>query len=200
MSNHKIIESLEHKFLPFDKPSSLKDGCFVGYASMFGEVDLGNDVVEAGAFKKSLRERGAQNIRMLFQHDPDQPIGIWQSIIEDHQGLLVEGKINDEVTKGREVLSLMRDGAIDGLSIGYQIKHSYKNPKTGVRHITEIDLWEISVVTFPMLPQARINHVKHSNSNLNRSQDVKSAAVDQMMNAVLSTKLQTAKNLLKPRR
>lgn len=150
----------ECKFAGLDIETVDPDGSFQGYASVFGRVDMGRDVVERGAFAESIERRGASGIRMLFQHDPAQPIGAWQQIREDARGLFVVGKLATGVTKAREILELMRDKALDGLSIGFRTVQSTKNSRTGVRHIRKADLWEISVVTFPMQPEARIDHVK----------------------------------------
>ena len=136
------------------------NGVFTGYATLFGQVDLCRDRVERGAFEKSLRARTAKQIRMLFQHDPCEPIGTWLEIREDANGLFVKGRIVTDTARGAEVLSLMRAGAIDGLSIGFRTKKSRTDRKSGVRSILEADLWEISIVTFPMLPQARVVQVK----------------------------------------
>ena len=97
---------------------------------------------------------------MLFQHDPSQPIGVWTEIKEDARGLLVRGQLAKDVGRAREVLSLMRGGALDGLSIGFRTVRARSEAGTGVRRVLEADLWEISVVTFPMLPEARIHAVK----------------------------------------
>lgn len=136
------------------------DGSFAGYASLFGAVDLGRDVIEPGAFAASLRRRGASDVRMLYQHDPDQPIGRWLSIREDSHGLHVEGKLSLGVARAREVHELMKSGALDGLSIGFQTLRARNEAKSGVRRILSADLWEISVVTFPMQPGARVTAVK----------------------------------------
>jgi len=136
------------------------DGTFEGYASLFHREDLGRDVVAPGAFRESLASRGAEGIRMLFQHDPNQPIGTWTKIYEDARGLFVRGRLATEVAKAREVLSLMRAGAIDGLSIGFRTVKGVRDARTGVRRLEKVDLWEISIVTFPMLPDARIASVK----------------------------------------
>ena len=137
-----------------------EDGTFAGYASLFGKADLGRDVVMPGAFRASLARRGAAGVKMLFQHDPNQPIGVWSEIREDGAGLFVRGRLTTGVARAREVLSLMRAGALDGLSIGYRTVRARTDRKTGVRTLVEVDLWEISVVTFPMLPEARIAQVK----------------------------------------
>ena len=137
-----------------------ESGTFSGYASVFDAIDLGQELVAPGAFARSLAEKGAAGIRMLFQHNPDEPIGTWLKIVEDGHGLKVDGRINTDVARGREVLSLMRAGGLDGLSIGFRTVRARTDPATGVRHILEADLWEISIVTFPMLPEARIAAVK----------------------------------------
>ena len=97
---------------------------------------------------------------MLFQHNPDEPIGQWLAIEEDRRGLKVRGRINTDVARGREVLALMQSGGLDGLSIGFRTVRARTNAETGIRRIVEADLWEISVVTFPMLPEARVAAVK----------------------------------------
>lgn len=150
----------ERKFAATELTEVEADGTFRGYASVFGEPDLGRDVMLPGAFRLSLAKRGARGIRMLFQHDPAAPIGVWQEIREDARGLLVRGRLTLETARGREVLALMREGAIDGLSIGFKTVRSRSDPRSGLRQILEVDLWEISVVTFPMLPTARVSAVK----------------------------------------
>ncbi|SER20052.1 prohead peptidase. Unknown type peptidase. MEROPS family U35 [Faunimonas pinastri] len=154
------ISAREVKFAPIDLTAVEQDGTFSGYASLFGEEDLGRDVVMPGAFTKSLSARGASGVRMLFQHDPNEPIGVWDEIREDARGLFVRGRLTVEAAKAREVLSLMRAGALDGLSIGFRTIRSRADAKSGVRRLLEVDLWEISVVTFPMQPSARISAVK----------------------------------------
>ena len=136
------------------------DGFFAGYASLFGAVDLGRDVIERGAFAASLQARGPARVRMLFQHDPAEPIGAWSVIREDERGLYVEGRLATGVARAREVHDLMKAGALDGLSIGFEAVRARTDPRTGLRHILRADLWEISVVTFPMLPGARVTEVK----------------------------------------
>lgn len=151
---------IERKFVDLVLDKVDTDGTFSGYASLFGEVDLGRDAVERGAFANSLRRRGAGGIRMLYQHDPNEPIGTWTEVREDRRGLFVRGRLATDAARAREVLSLMRAGALDGLSIGFRTVRAQRDAATGVRRILEADLWEISVVTFPMLPGARIETVK----------------------------------------
>ncbi len=138
------------------------DGTFSGYASLFGEVDLAKDRIERGAFANSLVTRGGAGVRMLFQHDPNEPIGAWTTIREDAKGLYVEGALSPGVARAREVHALMKSGALDGLSIGFRTVRAKRDPASGVRRILEADLWEISVVTFPMLPSARVSNVKNA--------------------------------------
>lgn len=135
-------------------------GRFEGYASLFNRLDLGRDVIVPGAFRASLRRRQPSGVRMLFQHDPAMPIGIWERIYEDARGLFVRGQLALEAPKAREIYALMRAGAVDGLSIGFRAVTGARDRQTGVRRLTEIDLWEISIVTFPMMPEARIETVK----------------------------------------
>ncbi len=156
----------ERKFAPAALSAVEADGTFAGYASLFGRADLGRDMVMPGAFRASLARRGAGGVKMLFQHDPAAPIGVWLDIREDGEGLLVKGRLTTEVAKAREVLALMRAGALDGLSIGYRTVRGRTDAKTGVRALHEVDLWEISVVTFPMLPEARVVSVKDAQVQL----------------------------------
>lgn len=130
------------------------DGLITGYASLFGVPDLGRDVVMPGAFAGTLARRGAAGVRMLFQHDPAEPIGRWIALREDSRGLYAEGQLNLAVQRAREIAALMREGALDGLSIGFRTL-SARPGADGSRRLQGIDLWEISVVTFPLLPGAR---------------------------------------------
>lgn len=155
---------LEVKFSPAPRPTVTADGIFRGYATLFGREDLAGDVVEAGAFAASLARRGPEAVKLLYQHDPAEPIGRWLSIAEDRQGLFVEGRLSEDTARAREVKSLMREGILDGLSIGFRTMKSRPDPAAGVRRLIEVDLWEISIVTFPMLPEARLRAVKAARS------------------------------------
>ncbi len=150
--------SYETKFCRFEADTDLKDGIMIsGYASLFGAEDKGGDVVQKGAYIGSLNrlKKSGGKVKMLWQHDPMQPIGIWDEIREDKKGLYVSGRLLTEVQTGREASALLQAGAIDGLSIGYRTVRSEKTAKGG-RLLHEIELWEVSLVTFPMLPQARV--------------------------------------------
>ena len=150
------------KFASLSLSTLSGDGSFSGYASLFGEVDLAKDRIERGAFAASLAGRGAAGVRMLYQHDPNEPIGAWTVIRDDMKGLYVEGRLSPGVARAREVHALMKTGALDGLSIGFRTVRAKRDAATGVRRILEADLWEISVVTFPMLPSARVSNVKNA--------------------------------------
>jgi uncharacterized protein len=152
--------AVEVKFTSNTLQTLTDDGVFEGYASLFDRTDLGHDVVAPGAFRNSLKLRGAAGIRMLYQHDPAQPIGVWERIYEDGRGLFVRGRLTLDVPKARDVRSLMKVGAIDGLSIGFKVVKGRRDGTSGLRRLTDVDLWEISIVTFPMLPDARITTIK----------------------------------------
>jgi HK97 family phage prohead protease len=143
------------KFHQFDTDLTLGDDHVIeGYASLFGSVDQGGDIVEKGAYKASLG--AGRRVKMLWQHDPREPIGIWDEVREDDRGLYVKGRLLDTVSRAREAAALTRAGAIDGLSIGYRTVKSHKDDR-GRRCLSEVELWEVSLVTFPMLPEARLD-------------------------------------------
>jgi HK97 family phage prohead protease len=152
----------EVKFMALDLKSVEVDGSFEGYASVFNREDLAGDVVMPGAFADSLKARGTAGIKLLFQHDANQPIGVWTTLREDARGLYAQGRLMPEVAKAREVHALMRAGALDGLSIGFRTVRGRRDRASGLRRLEKVDLWEISVVTFPLLPEARIAAVKAS--------------------------------------
>ena len=135
------------------------DGVIEGYASIFERIDMAKDVIEHGAFRASLARRGPGGVRLLWQHDAKQPIGAWSSLVEDSHGLYARGRLNMSVRRAREAFALIRQGAIDGLSIGFKSERARADPKSGVRRIAAIDIWEISIVTFPMMPDARVTAI-----------------------------------------
>jgi len=150
-----------HAPLPLTSRVALsQDGTIEGYASLFGEIDQARDMVMPGAFTQTLQQRGLRKIPMLFQHDPSEPVGIWLELQEDFRGLRARGKLIPDVARGRELLALLRAGAIDGLSIGYRTVRGQIDPRTRVRRLYQVDLWEISIVTFPLLAGARVARVK----------------------------------------
>ena len=170
----KMMNKLDY---PLEIREVREDGTFTGYGSVFGNVDAYGDIVEAGAFAKSIEKKKPA---LLWQHDPTQPIGVWEEISEDKHGLLMRGRLLiGKVAKATEARELLKAGAISGLSIGYMpVRWEYdKAPKEGsddeksrsrVRRLKEIDLWEVSLVTFPANDAARVTGVK----NLATIQDV----------------------------
>lgn len=154
----QIETHLERKFLSSKTALSLTEGSVIeGYASRFDEIDQSGDVVLRGAYATSLaalKDRGGK-VKMLWQHDPAQPIGVWDQVREDERGLWVKGRLLVETRRGAEAAALIAAGAIDGLSIGYRTKRASKGDK-GERRLSEVELWEVSLVTFPMLPTARV--------------------------------------------
>ncbi|MDZ4393033.1 HK97 family phage prohead protease [Cypionkella sp.] len=155
----KMQGAPECKFQQPEARLVVTDGTQVeGYASLFGKRDQGGDVVQKGAYAVSLSRLTLQGraVKMLWQHDPTQPIGVWDEVREDGVGLWVKGRILPEVDKGREAVALLAAGAIDGLSIGYRTVRAERDGK-GQRLLSELELWEVSLVTFPMLPEARVS-------------------------------------------
>ena len=155
---------MERKTLVFEAEIKADgdEGVFTGMASTFGNKDLGNDIIQRGAFKRSLQKRPAKRVKLLFQHDSKQPLGIPTEIVETDKGLRLKGKINLEKQIGRETLSDIKFGSLDGLSIGFSVPKGGADfdRDSGVRILKEIDLHEISIVTFPMNELARITSAK----------------------------------------
>ena len=153
----------------------MENGTFEGYASTFGgNPDSHGDIIAPGAFSETIQHggRNRNGIAMLWYHNPKEPIGVWESIIEDSKGLKVRGILDLEVQRARELHSLMRKGAIKGLSIGWDWyrsskgdikKDSYEIVENGVtrtRLLKQLELWEISPVTFPSNKRAKVTRVK----------------------------------------
>ena len=128
-----------------------------GYASLWGVADLNGDVVQAGAFADSLARTGAGGVRMLYGHDGRAPVGTWDRIEEDERGLFVQGRIMDWSPEARLAQALSRAGALDGLSIGYRTARARRDGR--LRVLSGVDLWEVSLVVFPMLPGARFSRI-----------------------------------------
>ena len=129
---------------------------FEGYASLFGVADGGGDTVAPGAFAASLRRR--PQVRMLYQHFSHAHIGVWEEIAEDARGLYVRGRLVPEVEQARDVRALLADGALNGLSIGFRTVRA-RRAAANRRTLLEIDLWEISVVTFPLLAGSTVTAI-----------------------------------------
>lgn len=150
--------------VPLEAKAVSDAGTIEGYASVFGNVDSYGEIVEPGAFAESLvksRQQG-RKIKMLWQHDPHQPIGVWDDLAEDSKGLWVKGRLLVEQSpKAREAHGLLQAGALDGLSIGYRtLKAEPKSGKPGVMSLLKLDLLENSVVTFAANERARVEVVK----------------------------------------
>lgn len=138
------------------------DGAIEGYASVFGVRDSYDDVIAAGAFLASIKAHKAAGTMpaMLWQHMADEPIGIWTEMYEDAKGLFIKGQLCLDTARGKEAHALLKLGAINGMSIGFVSKQWAYDRETDVRTLTEIDLWENSLVTFPANEKARITNVK----------------------------------------
>lgn len=150
-----------------DVKSVDETGAFEGYGSIFGNVDSYGDRVTKGAFSASLASHRTKGTApaMLWQHNPDWPIGVWSEIREDDRGLYVKGQLNTETEKGREARSLLMQGAISGLSIGFTAPSgARKRLEDGTTELRAVDLWEVSLVTFPANDQATVLSAKSINT------------------------------------
>ncbi len=138
------------------------DGTVEGYGSVFGVRDSYDDVIAAGAFAQSLKDHKAAGTlpAMLWQHNSSQPIGIWTHMVEDEKGLRMQGRLALDTVLGKEAHALLKMGALNGLSIGFLSKQWAYDRDTEVRTLTEIELWEVSLVTFPANGKARVTGVK----------------------------------------
>lgn len=149
----------EFKAFKFQLESTGEDGEFAGYAAVFGNVDRGRDIIEKGAFSKTIRE-DFDRIKILSQHNDDElPIGKPLELREDENGLYIRGKISN-TQKGRDIQTLLRDGVLTEMSIGYDAIDFDFDGENGIRRLKEVRLWEISIVTWAMNDQAKINEVK----------------------------------------
>jgi HK97 family phage prohead protease len=146
----------------FEVKMTGEDGEIEGYGSVFDVVDSYDDVIAKGAFGKTLGEHKSKGSMpaMLWQHDASQPVGVWTEMSEDSHGLKVKGKLAMNTAKGKEAYELMKMGAITGLSIGFMSKQWAYDRETEVRTLTEVDLWEVSLVTFPANDKSRVTSVK----------------------------------------
>jgi HK97 family phage prohead protease len=155
MHDQAAAARLETKFMALDPVAAAAEGWIEGYASVFDLPDQSGDEVAPGAFAAALARPGAR-VKLLWQHDPAQPIGVWETLREDAHGLHVRGRLIPEVRAGADAIALLQAGAIDGLSIGFRTVRAARLPD-GRRRLLEVELWEISLVTFPMLVEARVS-------------------------------------------
>lgn len=151
------VRPIRTKAFPLLVKATGEQGQITAYASTFGNVDLDGDVVEPGAFARTIEHTGGV-VPMLWQHDPWEPIGVTSSMAEDGKGLVIEAQLNLDTQRGREAFSLLKQGAMRGLSIGYRtISDEWQGM---VRRLREVALVEISAVTFPANPEARLVDAK----------------------------------------
>ncbi len=130
---------------------------FAGYAAVFGHADRGGDVVKAGAFARAV-SRGAVNVPLLWQHESGRPIGRIEYLKEDKRGLRVIARLS-ESSAGRDAAALLKEGGVSGLSFGYRVRDAVG---ASPRELRDLDLVEVSLVTFPMQPRARVHAVESS--------------------------------------
>lgn len=164
---------MQKEYSNFEIKSLDDAGYFSGYASVFGELDNHKDVVMHGAFSTTLEEKAeAHNVKLLWQHNAAEPVGIFDLIREDDYGLYVEGHLQLDVARAREAHSLMRSGAVKGLSIGYKVRDAALDAETGIRLIKSLDLFEISLVTFPANQRALIAEVKADEDDSDEAEEL----------------------------
>lgn len=169
-----VRRRLAHRNLPV-RLTPLGPDEFEGYASLFGVADGGGDIMAPGAFAASLRKRPAAQVRMLYQHFAHAPIGVWEEIAEDARGLYVRGRLVSDVERARDVRALLVEGALNGLSIGFRTVRA-KRGATG-RTLLEVELWEISVVTFPLLAGSQVTAIGTKSADFARRLRQASAAI-----------------------
>lgn len=160
-------------------------GTIEGYGSVFNVVDDWGDIIAPGAFTATLAAHKAAGTMpaMLWQHEDDEPIGIWTEMVEDSRGLRVKGQLCMEIPEGKKAHALLKMGAMDGLSIGFIARKWSWDDTTGVRTLLEVDLWEVSPVTFPANGMARVDGVKSGPTSINTIRDAERALRDAGLSA-----------------
>lgn len=151
---------LEHKTVKFKvKSFNEAQGIVEGYASTFDNEDLVGDVIMRGAFKKTIKEN--KNVKMYYNHEMfyRPPIGKWNELQENEKGLLAAGKIS-QTSQGKDIFTLLKDGVLDKMSIGYEVIKENIDRDKGIRYIKELRLYEISIVDYPANPEAVVTSVK----------------------------------------
>lgn len=155
---------MELKYIerPFDIKAVQDDGVFEGFGSIFGNVDSYKEIVAPGAFAESLAgwKAAGKMPPVLWQHRSGEPLGPYLEMEEQPVGLWVKGRLLEEVQRAKEARALMKAKAVNGLSIGFVTREDSYDRVTGIRTLKKVDLWEVSVVTFPANPQAQISSVK----------------------------------------
>lgn len=148
---------LKHLDVPFEVKEVAEDGTFTGYGSVFGVKDAYDEIVVPGAFSESIEQRKPA---LLWQHRSGEPIGVYEEVREDSVGLHLKGKLALKTARGAEAYELLKMDALSGLSIGFVTREDTFDQKTGIRTLKKVDLWEVSLVTFPANDAARITGVK----------------------------------------
>ena len=148
---------LKHLDVEFQVKAVSEDGLFSGYGSVFGVVDSYKEIVVPGAFTESLATKKPS---LLWQHRSGEPIGVYTTVKEDSVGLHVDGKLALKTARGAEAYELLKMGAVTGLSIGYQVRDESYDRVSGINTLKKLDLWEVSLVTFPANDAARVTGVK----------------------------------------
>lgn len=157
------MDNIQIKDFQIDIKDVSDDGMFTGYASVFNVKDQVGDVCEKGCFAKTLQDR-VSKIKLLWQHDQKEIIGVWTAMYEDDYGLKVVGKLALSTQEGNRAYELMKMGALDTMSIGYKVVNEMYDRASDTRYLKEIKLYEVSLVTFPALEEAQVNYVKHINN------------------------------------
>lgn len=138
-------------------------GKFEGYATVYGvpiDRPFGQVVMDPGLFSDSIKRQGAENIRLLWQHNTDEPIGVYEELREDSKGVFVQGRLLvEEIARAKEVYSLMKNKAIGGLSVGFGVLEQHTDKDSELVHYTKGELFEVSAVTFPANVEAKVSRV-----------------------------------------
>ncbi len=153
---------MDHFDISFRFAPNAEGAEFSGYAVIWGERNAHNEIVERGAFTKTLAAHRAAGTKpvMFWSHNREEIIGVWEELREDDKGLFVRGRLLLEVQKAREVSELMKAGAVSGLSIGFRVPAGGERRSAGTRYLSNIDLAEISVVGLPSAGSARITKIR----------------------------------------
>lgn len=177
------------KELKFSLKDLSEDGSFSGLASVYGNLDLGGDIVEPGAFTKTIKDRNGERT-ILWQHDAKSPIGKGQ-LIDGPDGLMIRGKLALGMSQAKDAYEAIKAGIVDGLSIGYDVvKREFKD---NARILKELKLWEVSIVTFPMNELSRIQTVKSTDEFITKFSDfAEELKAGRRLSAETISRLQTA--------
>ena len=178
---------VEMIYSPIACKSLDENGRFAGYASVFHTADRQRDVMLPGAFRETLAQQPISHLTVLWQHQWHEPVGVTHQLFEDSTGLYIEGQLLLDVARAREAYALLKAGALSGLSIGYKPTKYRNDPDTGIRYLESVELYEISLVTLPAHPDARISTVKAYDADQGTQLDACLAAID-AASAALTTR------------